>query len=158
VITAQSSTEVEVVVELVETPFVTIDCAGGIMLSMLAVADPGYDGDYRFFHPLILKVDGAERNLPLELAAGPHAIELLGEKFQGVGLLIVGYGLHAVTSVMIGSSESATAARVAALPKIIEGNGPPPDSLLTGINGSQYLDLLTGFWHKEVAGVWQQQP
>jgi hypothetical protein len=154
VITSQTPTEVEVTVEATRTTFITFGAKDGLFLSLLAV-DEG-DG-YRPFHPLLLKVDGVEGSVPLEIEAGNHVIELLGEPFDGTGLLLVGYGLHNITRLDIGSTSAEVAADVAAMPRELSGNGPPTNALLTGIFGSRYTDLLTGFWYKEISGVWQQQ-
>ena len=154
-ITSQSTTEVEVTVEATKTTFVTFEAKDNILLSFLAV-DKG-DG-YRPFHPLILKVDGVESSVPLEVAAGSHVIELLGEPFDGTGLLVVGLGTHNITRLDVGSTSAEVAADIAALPRSLEGHGAPADSLLTGINGTQYIDLDAGFWYREVTGAWQQQP
>lgn len=157
-ITSQSTTEIEVSVGYADTQFITLTCASAFILSNLWVDDGESPGEYRPLKPLFLWFDGAERTLPLEIAAGMHSIELRGERFRGVGLLLLGMGLHAVTVVSIGGAESELAVQVAAIPSVKSASRDPVSTDLTGILGTQWLNTLTGFWFREIQGAWQQQP
>ncbi len=157
-ITSQSTTEIEVSVGYTDTQFITLTCASAIILSNIWVDDGEYPGEYRPFQPLFLWVDGAERALPLEITAGMHSLELRGERFRGVGLLVLGMGLHAVSGITIGGAESELAVQVAAIPSVKTASRDPAGADLTGILGTQWLNTLTGFWFKEIQGAWQQQP
>ena len=154
-ITSQTPTEIEVTVEPTRTCSIAFACSDEVLLSFIGI-DSG-DG-YRPFHPLLFSVDAVERTLPLVLAAGSHTVELLGEWFEGTGLLVVGYGLHTVTALTLGSSDATLAAQVAGIPTVKHAGRPPTASDLTGIIGTQWLNTITGFWYKEIPGKWQQQP
>jgi hypothetical protein len=142
-------------VDWTSTSYFSIDTVDGMLLSFVAL-DAG-DG-YRPFSPLIMKIDGVERSLPFEMAAGTHSLQLLGEPFSGTGLLLVGYGLHAVRSVTIGSTDAVAAAQIAALPGYYEGDGHPDlNPNVAGVaNGSEYWDRLNKQRYKKSENTWLQ--
>lgn len=154
-ITAHSTTEIEVAIEQTRTNFISLRCTDDTLVTMMGI-DPG-DG-YRPFHPLLVKVDGTEQALPLSLSSGLHSLELIGEPFDGYGLLLVGHGLHNVTDVSVGGGTAELNAQVAAIPAVKSASRNPGDADLTGVLGTQWLNTFTGFWFKEIPGAWQQQP
>ena len=99
-ITSQTPTEIEVTVEQTHSVHVAFECSDALLLTFLGL-DAG-DG-YRPFHPLLFKLDGVASTLPLVLAAGSHTIEMLGEPFNGIGLLMLTTGLQSVTALILGS-------------------------------------------------------
>ena len=148
-ITSQTPTEIEVTVDQTRSVYVTLECNDSVLLSFLGI-DSG-DG-YRPFHPLLFTLDGVAATLPLEVAPGSHVLELLGEWFEGTGLLVVGYGLHTVTALTLGS-------QVATVPGYYEASGPPEDNaalLARAINGARYKDTFGKIRYELSEGVWIQ--
>jgi hypothetical protein len=105
-----------------------------------------------------MRIDGVERVLPCELITGTHVIELLGERFKGTSLLIVGYGLQAIASVTIGAMDAALAAQVATVPGYYEDDGPPEGNPIVAgaINGARYKDRLNKIRYELSEGIWIQ--
>ncbi len=153
-ISAQSPTELEVTVDPTKTRFMSIRSSDQVLVTMLGV-DPG-DG-FKPFSPFIAKVNGIEQSLPFTLPSGSNTLELLGEPFDGTGLFIGGYGIHAISGVSIGGAEAEMAAKVAGLPTTTKAARDPVNADLTGLVGTQWFNTITGFWYKEIPGAWQQQ-
>jgi len=156
VITRATSELVEASTDRTQTRYLGFTNATAVVVNSF-LCDRG-DG-YRPIAPLILRLDGVVAELPVEVAAGSHLIELQGEPFDGVGLGIVGSWLLGISSVTIGQSDELVAERATVTPPVLKGHGSPIGTLpLTGILGARYIDLDSGFWYLEGPTTWQQQP
>jgi hypothetical protein len=154
-ITNRDAEIVEEVQDAATSRFITVECADELMLSNLMI-DQG-DG-YRRFSPLFVRIDGVEIDLPAEVAAGAHIIELLGEPFSGVGLAAVGIGMHSVTHLVAGGVDPVLASKVAAIPQYYEGDGPPEDNpdVVGALNGARYKDRVNKIRYELSEGTWLQ--
>lgn len=144
-------TSAQVAVEETHTTLFSVVTRGPIILNFM-VYDNG-DGERPFF-PLIFYVNGIRGVLPLELTAGEHVFELLGEPFSGIGLKLIGSEMHNVERITVG----AVAELQSSSPGYYEDDGHPDYNPLVqfALNGSEYWDRLNKQRYKKSENTWLQ--
>jgi hypothetical protein len=112
---------------------------------------------FRPFHPLEGTINGNALALPMDLVPGTYVVQLTAERFEGTGLMLLGYDLQNVTRVSLNEASSAATPPVSHTEYISYG----PPSNLVGANGATHFDQAPAtsggqIGYMKMGGTWRQ--